>query len=122
MLGDMGTSVVIVDDDAGFRRLATTLLTVRGCTVIAAVPDGASGIDAVRRYSPDGVLLDVNLPDGDGLTVARSLRDVAGTRSVVLTSTELVPWSQQELAEAGIRAFLAKEALVDVDLRALLSP
>jgi CheY-like chemotaxis protein len=118
----MGTNVVIVDDDAGFRRLAMTLLTARGCTVVAAATDGLSGIETVRRLAPAGVLLDVNLPDCDGLTVARRLRSLGSAASVVLTSTEAMPWSDRELTEAGVRAFLLKEALLDADLPALFSP
>ncbi|MFF4727359.1 MULTISPECIES: response regulator [Streptomyces] len=119
----MGINVVIVDDDAGFRRLAATLLTARGCTVVAAAPDGAAGIEAVRRLAPSGVLLDVNLPDLDGLSVARELQAVgSGAPSVVLTSTELIPWTETELAQAGVRAFVAKDALLDADLARLLGP
>jgi two-component system nitrate/nitrite response regulator NarL len=117
----MSINVVIVDDDAGFRRLATTLLSRSGCTVVAAAPDGASGIEAVRRLAPHGMLLDVNLPDQDGLSVARKLRDADHPVSIVLTSTELVSWSEDELADAGVRAFIAKEALLDADLPSLFS-
>lgn len=112
---------MIVDDDAGFRRLAATLLAWRGCTVVAAVPDGASAIETARRLTPHGMLLDVHLPDEDGLAVARRLREAGQSISVVLTSTELISWSDQELAEAGVRAFLAKEALLDADLPALFT-
>ncbi|MEU2288542.1 response regulator transcription factor [Streptomyces sp. NPDC013178] len=117
----MSIDVVIVDDDARFRRLATALLTRSGCTVVAAAPDGASGIEAARRLAPDGMLLDVNLPDRDGLAVARELRGADQPISIVLTSTELIPWSERELADAGVRAFVAKEALPDADLPSLFS-
>ncbi|MEU1598309.1 response regulator transcription factor [Streptomyces sp. NPDC005708] len=117
----MGINVVIVDDDAGFRRLATTLPAWRGCTVVAAVPDGKSGIEAVQCLTPDAVLLDVNLPDRDGLAVAQDLRGHHHPIAVILTSTEIGPWTDQELADAGVRAFIPKEALLDADLSALFS-
>jgi two-component system nitrate/nitrite response regulator NarL len=117
----MSIEVVIVDDDAGFRRLATTLLALRGCTIVGTAADGASGIKAAKHLKPHGMLVDVNLPDQDGLSVAREIHDLRLPISVVLTSTECVPWSEGELADAGVDAFVVKESLPDVDLATLFS-
>lgn len=114
--------LVVVDDDPGFRELATILLTARGFHVVATADDGRTGVETVRRHAPDGVLLDLGLPDVDGLAVAGELRRVAPSVVVVLTSAELVSWSGEELRAAGIRAFVTKEKLVEVDLAALFSP
>lgn len=117
----MSVMVVVVDDDPGFRRMAATLLAARGIQVVAEAADGASGIEAVRRHSPDGVLLDLNLPDQDGLAVARTLRQDARAPRVVLTSTCSSPWPDAELAAVGVRSFVPKDRLFDADLRTLFS-
>ncbi|MDG4782462.1 response regulator [Micromonospora sp. WMMD961] len=117
----MAVTVVVVDDDAGFRRVVTMLLTTRGLSVVAQAVDGASGIEAVRRHAPDAVLLDLNLPDQDGLTVARALRLTDRPPTVVLTSTDPSPWPAEELTEAAIRSFVAKDRLFDADFDALFS-
>ncbi|MEV4005281.1 response regulator [Actinomadura sp. NPDC049753] len=115
-------TVVVADDDPGFRRVATALLSARGFSVVAEAADGAGTVAAVRRERPAGLLLDLHLPDQDGLRVARALKGRPGTPRIVLTSTELVPWADGELAEAGVAGFVAKDRLFDADLTALFAP
>ncbi|WP_460302009.1 response regulator [Actinocorallia aurea] len=117
----MTVNVVIVDDDARFRQLATALLARHGCVAVAAMPDAESGLAAARQLNPHGMLLDVNLPDQDGLAVAQALREAGQGVRVVLTSTEPMPWSQEELAQAGVRAFVPKEKLLSADLFTLFT-
>jgi two-component system nitrate/nitrite response regulator NarL len=120
--GQVNVRLVVIEDDPRFRQLATVLLTSRGLDVVATASDGRTGIETVLSHAPDGVLLDLGLPDLDGLAVAAALRSAAPAVVVVLTSAERIAWSREELAEAGIRAFVAKEALLDVDLAALFGP
>ncbi|MGW1888209.1 LytR/AlgR family response regulator transcription factor [Streptomyces sp. NPDC001970] len=118
----MAVNVLVVDDDPGFRQVVYALLRVRGLRVVAECADGASAIAAVRAHEPDGVLLDVHLPDQDGMSVARVLREGPHPPRVVLTSTDRSPWSGEELAAAGVEAFVTKDLLYDTDLARLLSP
>jgi two-component system nitrate/nitrite response regulator NarL len=118
----MPVNVVIVDDDPGFRRIARALLAARGLRVVAESPDGASAIAAIREHRPDGVLLDLHLPDADGLSVARALTREEHPLRIVMTSTDHGAWSAEELAHAGILRFVAKDQLFDTDLEALFSP
>ncbi|GAA2339438.1 response regulator transcription factor [Streptomyces kunmingensis] len=115
----MCIDIVVVDDDPGFRRIATMLLTARGLRVVAESGDGASALDAVRAHRPDGMLLDLHLPDTDGLTVARQVTDEENPPRIVLTSTDKSPWSPEELQRAGIEYFVAKDRLFDADLRTM---
>ena len=62
----MPRTVLVVDDSAAFRTTARMLLEARGYEVVGVAEDVASGLAAARELQPDCVLLDVNLPDGDG--------------------------------------------------------
>ncbi len=73
-------------------------MAARGLVVVAEVGSGAAALDAVHRLRPDGVLLDVNLPDRDGLSVTRALADRSDTPRVVLTSTDAVDLPAAALA------------------------
>ena len=115
-------TVLVVDDDAGFRRVARWLLTARGLHVVDDVASGEAALEAVRRLRPDGVLLDVNLPDRDGLSVTRALADESDAPSVVLTSTDAIGYPDAALTDLGARAFVAKDRLVEADLVGLFSP
>lgn len=117
----MCISIVVVDDDPGFRRIAAALLTARGLRVVAESECGASALAAVRAHRPDGLLLDLYLPDLDGLAVARLLNAEDHPPRIVLTSTDQSMWSPGELADAGITSFVAKDRLFDADLRGLFA-
>lgn len=116
----MPPTVIVVDDDPAFRRVVVRLLTMRGLDVVADVADGESGLAAVRRHRPGGVLLDVNLPDHTGIDVARTLTAEAGAPAVVLTSADATGLTDGALADCGARAFVPKDRLTRVDLRSLL--
>ncbi|GHB11227.1 hypothetical protein GCM10010330_76500 [Streptomyces tendae] len=118
----MCINIVVVDDDPGFRRIATVLLTARGLRVVAESGDGASALAAVRAHRPHGLLLDLHLPDLDGLAVARLLKKEEHPPRTVLTSTEQSYWSQEELEQAGIESFIAKDRLSEADLRHIFAP
>jgi two-component system nitrate/nitrite response regulator NarL len=117
----MAANILLVDDDRGFRRVAAALLRARGMNVIGECSDGASAIKAARAHQPDGVLLDLHLPDQDGMAVAKALREGVRPPRVVLTSTDRSLWSEQELAAAGIQAFVPKDLLFDSDLIGLFN-
>ena len=68
--GSVPRTVLIVDDSAPFRTTARALLEARGYTVAGTAADGAGALDAAAEPAARRVLLDVNLPDMDGMTVA----------------------------------------------------
>ena len=70
----MRRTVLIVDDDAPFRRAARELLTLEGYEVVGEAEDGESAVAAAARLGPAIVLLDVQLPDIAGVTVLVSGR------------------------------------------------
>lgn len=116
-MGGMGPSVLVVDDQEGFRALARALLEADGFEVVGEAGDAASALDAERRLRPDVVLLDVRLPDRSGLEVAAALR--GGDRpAVVLVSTADYSY---EVSRCGAQAFLFKAALSGSALREVLA-
>jgi DNA-binding NarL/FixJ family response regulator len=118
----MSLSIVIVDDDPAFRAVACSLLAARGFTVLAQAGDLSSGLTAIAEHNPDAVLLDLQMPDSDGLTASPSIHRVSPDARILLTSAgERVP-SESELATAGVTAFLPKERLATTDLTSLLWP
>ena len=68
----MKPTVLVIDDEKTFRIVAEEALTAEGIQVVTA-PSAHAGLDAWRRDPPDLVILDRNLPDGDGLKVLETL-------------------------------------------------
>lgn len=117
----MPRTVLIVDDHPGFRAHARTLLESEGLAVIGETETGTSGIAAARRLRPDVVLLDMRLPDIDGLEVARRLAGLTSPPDVVLTSS-CAPCDVGSIVATGaVRGFVAKDALSGAVLRELLA-
>ncbi len=66
-------TVLIVDHHAAFRASARALLEAEGFEFIGEAADGAGAVEAVAAPRPEIVLLDIHLPDRDGLTEAQQL-------------------------------------------------
>ena len=73
-----GLRVLVVDDEKGIRRFLKAALNSKGITVIEA-PDGEQGVDMALNSHPDAVILDLGLPDMDGIDAVKKIRE----RSVV---------------------------------------
>lgn len=72
--GIAGRRILVVDDDANVRRTLDRFLTERGFAVQTAV-NGAAGLEAIRADPPDVVLLDIEMPETDGLDVLDAIRN-----------------------------------------------
>jgi|SRR3954447_16037556 DNA-binding NarL/FixJ family response regulator len=113
----MPRTVLVVDDSAAFRTTARMLLETRGYEVVGVAGDVASGLAKARELQPDCVLMDVNLPDGDGISAASQLNGVA----VVLVST-LEASALGDIGQSGARGFVSKSELASPRLLELLGP
>jgi Response regulator receiver domain len=72
-ISGMRPTVLIVDDHAAFRASARALLQAEGFDVVGEAANGAGAVEAVAVLRPEIVLLDIQLPDLDGLAVAKQL-------------------------------------------------
>jgi two-component system response regulator EvgA len=114
----MPHTVLIVDDHAGFRHAARALLEADGFRVVGESATGCDGVRAAERLRPDLVLLDVGLPDVDGMAVAERLARSGGP-AVVLTSSRDASDYPPHFMHCGARGFIAKAELSGPALAAL---
>jgi two-component system OmpR family response regulator len=77
--------ILVVDDEPSILAAVAPLLRARGYEVFTAT-SGQTGIDAVDRHAPDLVILDLGLPDIDGIEVCRRLREGRSTPIVILSA------------------------------------
>ena len=118
-MGRMST-ILIIDDDPRFRTQAADLLEADGFVVIGQAVDGASGLEAVRSLRPDFVLLDIGLPDVEGLEVARNLAIDGPPPLVVLTSSRDARAYGRRLTNGHTLGFIPKERISGAAIRALV--
>ncbi len=107
----MPARVLIVDDDSGFRAIARMLLHRNGHVVVAEAADGAQALTAAHRVCPDAALIDVRLPDTDGMTLARRLGDGDAGLRIMLTSTDPALVTPAAFARCGAVGFVPKHEL-----------
>jgi DNA-binding NarL/FixJ family response regulator len=121
----MRTSLVVVDDDPGFRARARMLLEAGGFDVVGEAGDAAQAHELVRTLHPQAVLVDVGLPDVDGLTLATQLHGaqlhgaVGPHRVVVMSGRDASDYGPR-VDDCGAVGFLAKIDLTAESLRELL--
>ncbi|MFE3247404.1 response regulator [Streptomyces sp. NPDC059209] len=111
----MTIRVIIVDDQAMVRAGFAALLSAQAdIDVVGEAPDGRQGIEVSRRTHPDVVLMDVRMPEMDGLAAARALLDpptgvVHRPRVLMLTTFDVDDYVYEAL-RAGASGFLLKDA------------
>jgi DNA-binding NarL/FixJ family response regulator len=113
-------SVLVVDDDPEFRKLAIRLLAASGLTVVGEADSVAAALSAAGRIEPSAFLVDIELPDGDGLTLARELAALPWRPRVVLTSIDGEITTANEAWNAGALAFVNKADLPNAPIARLL--
>jgi len=86
-MGEPGLRVLVVDDEKAIRRFLRASLTAHGYTVFEA-SSGQEGLNAVVADRPDLLILDLGLPDKDGIEVTRQLREWTQIPIIILSVRE----------------------------------
>jgi DNA-binding NarL/FixJ family response regulator len=108
----MGIGVLIADDQALFRSGFRMVLEAEDdIEVVGEAATGHQAIDSVRRLKPDVVLMDVRMPEMDGIAATREIAGAGdeGPRVLILTTFDLDEYVYDALA-AGASGFLLKDA------------
>lgn len=99
--------VIIADDESIIRMDLREMLTNLGYLVVGDVGDGRSAVNLARELGPDVVIMDIKMPDMDGIEAARIL-----TEEKIAPVLLLSAYSQQDLVErakeAGVAGYIVK--------------
>jgi AmiR/NasT family two-component response regulator len=101
------TRVIIADDESVIRTDLREMLTTLGYLVVGEVGDGESAVNLARELKPDVVIMDIKMPNMDGIEAARAL-----TQEKIAPVLLLTAYSQRDLVdrakEAGVVGYLVK--------------
>jgi DNA-binding NarL/FixJ family response regulator len=111
----------MIGDIPRFRSRARRWLEASGFAVVAEAANGRSALEATREHRPAIVLLDVELPDMSGLSVAARLAREPDAPAVILTSTHDPADYGDRAARCGARGFVPKAELSGEALSQLLA-
>ncbi|MEN3354380.1 MAG: two-component system, cell cycle response regulator DivK [Betaproteobacteria bacterium] len=101
--------ILIVEDNEKNLKLLRDVLRFKGYETVEAMT-GAEGVRLARECNPDLVLMDIQLPDIDGVTALAQIRANAATRDmpVIAVSASVMPDEQQRIAASGFNAYVTK--------------
>ena len=106
--------VLIVDDVAETRENIRKLLQFESdFEVVGGVNSGRAGVDAAKSLKPDVVLMDINMPDMDGITATELIRQQNPATQIVILSVQGDPNYMRQAMLAGARDFLTKPPALD---------
>lgn len=108
-------NIVLADDHVMFRHCIRDLLQDSGMTVVGEASNGADALAKITALTPDIVVLDINMPVKNGLTVARELVQLGVTTKIVMLTMDQEENCFLEAFRAGAKAYVLKtEASADL--------
>jgi CheY-like chemotaxis protein len=116
----MAGPVLIVDDDAPFLSLAARILKNLGIAEVVTAEDAGTAIRAANATRPAAALVDIGLPDRNGIDLAHELAGLPWRPRVVLTSTDRDAGSAIGSDGRAPLPFVPKDDLTTAPLRRML--
>jgi DNA-binding NarL/FixJ family response regulator len=99
--------VLIAEDHPGVTKAVCRVLAL-DCEIVGTVADGGAVLEAVQRLEPDVIVLDLHMPNANGLEVCRQISHQHQRTKVVVFTAMNDPDIKQRSFEAGASAFLYK--------------
>jgi NarL family two-component system response regulator LiaR len=106
--------VIVADDDPLARRMIRSALQDAGFVVVAEARNGREAVELTQYYSPDAVLMDVVMPELDGISATRRILSERPDQLVILLTG-----ADEEIGLAGLQAGASGYLNKDVDIEAL---
>ncbi|HEY6289824.1 MAG TPA: response regulator [Nitrospiraceae bacterium] len=100
--------ILVIDDEQGIRNLLDTLLRRKGYDVVLA-ESGRKGLELFRRERPDVVVLDLKMPEMDGLTVLRQIHSLDPKKPVIILTGAGTAEAEQQVRALGVTEYVEKE-------------
>ncbi len=110
---------LVADDHPSVLRTLTELLRKWGWTIVASTSDGEDALAKIEQLKPSVALLDLQLPGKSGIEIARRMERISPETAVIIYSGANDPATVREALDAGVRAFVVKEAPLEGLNRAL---
>jgi len=100
-------NALVVEDDYLVSEMVQGILQELGCFVVGAATTGAQAVKLTASLKPDVIIMDIEMPEMDGLEAARQIQETCPTPIIVLTAYE-TPELVEQASAAGVNAYLIK--------------
>lgn len=104
----MSNRIMVVDDAAFMRMMIKDILTKSGYEVVAEAGDGQEAIEKYKEHRPDLVTMDITMPEMDGITSLKKIREFDAQAKVIMCSAMGQQAMVIDAIQAGAKDFLVK--------------
>ncbi|MEN2776580.1 response regulator [Acetivibrio clariflavus] len=104
----MSKRILIVDDAAFMRMMIKDILTKNGYEIVGEAENGARAIDKYKELNPDLVIMDITMPEVDGIAAVREIKKINSDSKIIMCSAMGQQAMVIESIQAGARDFIVK--------------
>jgi len=115
----MGKKILIVDDAAFMRMMIRDILSKNGYEVVGEAENGARAIERYKDLIPDLVIMDITMPEVDGIQAVKEIKKVNGEAKIIMCSAMGQQAMVIDAIQAGARDFVVKPFQPDRVLEAV---
>ena len=115
----MAKNVLICDDAAFMRMMIKNVLVKGGYNVVGEAENGAKAVEKYKELSPDLVLMDITMPEMDGIQALKAIKQLDGGAKVIMCSAMGQQAMVIESIQAGAKDFIVKPFQPDRVLEAV---
>ena len=115
----MAKNILICDDAAFMRMMIKDILTKNGYTVAGEAENGAKAVEKYTELKPDLVLMDITMPEMDGIQALKKIRELDPKASVIMCSAMGQQAMVIESIQSGAKVFIVKPFQADRVLEAV---
>ncbi len=109
----MGKGILIVDDAAFMRMVIRDILTKKGYEVVGEAKDGKESVAMYKELKPDLVLMDITMPEMDGIAALKEIRKIDSEAAVIMCSALGQQAMVIDSIQAGAKDYIVKPFQAD---------
>lgn len=106
-------STIVIDDDLDVRETLAEFLRIKGVDVVGTGKDGKEALNMFKTHNPDIVIMDIMMPNYDGLYGLKTILEFNNNAKVIMISASVGKQTKHELYDKGAIAVLTKPYDID---------
>ena len=115
----MSKRILIVDDAAFMRMMIKDILSKNGFEVVGEAQDGIQAVELYKELTPDLVTMDITMPEMDGITALKNIREINPNAKVIMCSAMGQQAMVIDAIQAGAKDFIVKPFQADRVIEAI---